>query len=97
MPVSERGYGQFINTSLIGGTAPDIIERGFSDVATSPSYVARFFTPLRSYILDPNRYNRGTALESARCGYLGAARGTPLHHVEDQLLAGAGPCGRAGG
>jgi raffinose/stachyose/melibiose transport system substrate-binding protein len=63
MPIGERGYQQFMNTSLIGGTAPDIIEKGQSTMAHDPSYIARFFRPLGPYIDEPNPYNAGTALE----------------------------------
>jgi raffinose/stachyose/melibiose transport system substrate-binding protein len=63
MPISERAYSQFMNTSLIGGTAPDIIEKGHSTMAEDPSYVARFFRPLGAYITEPNPYNAGTALD----------------------------------
>jgi len=62
-PVSERGYNQFVNTSLIGGTAPDIIEKGMSKTALDPAYVARFFQPLGEYFDQPNPYNEGTRLE----------------------------------
>jgi raffinose/stachyose/melibiose transport system substrate-binding protein len=63
IPVSERGYRQFVNTGLIGGTAPDIIEKGKAKTATDPSYVARFYLPLAEYIAEPNPYNAGTPLE----------------------------------
>ncbi|MBN1557046.1 MAG: extracellular solute-binding protein [Lentisphaerae bacterium] len=63
MPIGERGYQQFMNTSLIGGTAPDIIEKGHSSMANDPSYVARFFRPLGNYADEPNPYNTGTPLE----------------------------------
>lgn len=63
VPISERGYKQYVNTSLIGGTAPDIIEKGMAKSATDPSYVARFFVPLGNYLEEPNPYNEGTPLE----------------------------------
>ncbi len=63
LPVSERGYSQFVNTGLIGGTAPDIIEKGFAKGATDPAYTARFFSPLGQYLDEPNPYNAGTPLE----------------------------------
>lgn len=63
LPISEKGYAEFINTGLIGGTAPDIIEKGKADTASEASYVARFFKPLGDYILEPNPYNVGTPLE----------------------------------
>ena len=63
VPISERGYQQYINTSLIGQTAPDIIEKGMATTANNPSYVARFFVPLSGYLEEPNPYNEGTVLE----------------------------------
>lgn len=63
VPISERGYQQYINTGLIGGMAPDIIEKGMAKTATDPSYVARFFLPLGQYVVRPNPYNKGTKLE----------------------------------
>lgn len=62
-PVPEKGYRQFVNTSLIGGTAPDIIEKGFAATAEDPSYVARFFRPLGRVLEQPNPFNEGTELE----------------------------------
>jgi raffinose/stachyose/melibiose transport system substrate-binding protein len=66
IPVSERGYEQFVNTGLIGGTAPDIIEKGKAKTAMDPAYVARFYLPLSAYLDEPNPYNEGTALEGRR-------------------------------
>jgi raffinose/stachyose/melibiose transport system substrate-binding protein len=63
VPVSERGYQQYVNTGLIGGMAPDIIEKGFAKAAIDPAYVARFFRPLGQYLSRPNPYNEGTRLE----------------------------------
>lgn len=63
LPVSERAYTQFVNTSLVGGTAPDIVERGFAKTASDPTYLARFFIPLGKYVEEPNPYNKGTRLE----------------------------------
>jgi raffinose/stachyose/melibiose transport system substrate-binding protein len=63
VPISERGYRQYVNTGLIGGTAPDIIEKGMAKGASEPAYVARYFLPLGAYLKEPNPYNQGTALE----------------------------------
>ncbi len=63
IPVSERGYKQFINTGLVGGNAPDIIERGKAKTANDPAYVSRFFRPISMYIERANPYNKGTSLE----------------------------------
>jgi len=63
MPISEKGYAQFINSSLIGGVAPDIIEQGIATTATDVSYIARYFEPLGAELDKPNPYNAGTDLE----------------------------------
>lgn len=56
LPVSEKTYGQLINTNLIAGTAPDLIEMGFSSMI-SGAYRAQYFLNLSSEIEKPNRYN----------------------------------------
>ncbi len=63
IPVSERGYAQYVNTGLVGNIAPDIIEKGHTKAAYNPAYVARFFLPLSRYLDEPNPYNAGTPLE----------------------------------
>lgn len=62
--VSERFYGQVINTNLVGGTAPDLMEMGFSTMAQQDQYLARFFEPMSTHIAKPNPYNKGTSLET---------------------------------
>lgn len=57
IPVTERVYGQLLNTHLISGTAPDIAELGFAKLATDDQYLARFFQPLTKLINKPNPYN----------------------------------------
>jgi ABC-type glycerol-3-phosphate transport system substrate-binding protein len=57
IPVPGSAYGQFLNTGLIGDMAPDIIEMGFAETASSPSYVVRFFEPLGDAVREPNQYN----------------------------------------
>ncbi len=63
IPVSEQFYGQVINTNLVGGTAPDLMEMGFASMASQDQYLARFYEPMSSYISKPNPYNKGTDLE----------------------------------
>jgi raffinose/stachyose/melibiose transport system substrate-binding protein len=64
-PISEKAYGQWVTTQLIGGTAPDLIEVGISlPAATWVSYRARYFVPLTQEIMRPNPYNAGTPLEN---------------------------------
>ncbi len=63
LPISEKGYRQYVNTTIIGGTAPDIIEKAFAKIAEEPAYIARFFVPLSRYVAEPNPYNKGTEFE----------------------------------
>jgi raffinose/stachyose/melibiose transport system substrate-binding protein len=64
LPISQRGYEQFVNTSLIGQTAPDIIETDpLVRTTTDDAYVSRFFLPLGEYISTPNPHLAGTPLE----------------------------------
>ncbi|QHI68042.1 ABC transporter substrate-binding protein [Tichowtungia aerotolerans] len=64
LPISQRGYEQFVNTSLIGQTAPDIIETDpLVRTTQDAAYVSRFFLPLGEYVSTPNPYTAGTALE----------------------------------
>jgi raffinose/stachyose/melibiose transport system substrate-binding protein len=57
MPVTERVYAQWLNTHLISGTAPDICELGFSNLATKDEYTVRYFLPLSNVSSQPNPYN----------------------------------------
>lgn len=64
--IPETGYFQWVNTQLIGRTAPDMIEVGSGGTvgwALWPKFYARYFLPLDRYVDEPNPYNRGTALE----------------------------------
>ncbi len=63
LAIGERGYRQYVNTTIIGGTAPDIIEKAYAKLAEEPSYIARFFVPLSRYVSEPNPYNEGTEFE----------------------------------
>jgi raffinose/stachyose/melibiose transport system substrate-binding protein len=56
VPVSEKIYGQLINTHLIAGTAPDIIEMGMASMI-SGAYRAQYFLSLSPEIEKPNPYN----------------------------------------
>lgn len=62
--IPEEGYFRWVNTQLIGRTAPDMIECG---LGPSPElwqkFYARYFVPLDQYVDEPNPYNQGTALE----------------------------------
>ena len=64
LPVSEKGYGQWVTTQLMGGTAPDLIEMG-NGLAPQvwASYRARYFSPVTQDIMQANPYNKGTEFE----------------------------------
>ena len=62
MPVTERIYGQWLNTHLLSGTAPDLAELGYAKLASDTQYLARFFLPLTELIDEPNPYNAGTEI-----------------------------------
>jgi raffinose/stachyose/melibiose transport system substrate-binding protein len=56
LPVSEKTYGQLINTNLIAHTAPDIIEMGMTRMI-SGGYKAEYFVNISSLAEKPNPYN----------------------------------------
>ena len=65
MPIPEGGYGQWVTTQLMGGTAPDLIEMGLGlNWETWVRYRAYYFTPVTQEIFKPNPYNKGTELEN---------------------------------
>jgi len=59
LPIYERAYKQFIQTQLIGGTAPDLIERGMD---VDDNVVPRYYYPLTDELFRPNAFNEGTDL-----------------------------------
>ncbi|AWI08154.1 ABC transporter substrate-binding protein [Ereboglobus luteus] len=61
--IGERGYGSWITTRLIGGTAPDLVAMGSMDRRMMIPLLQRYFIPLSEEITKPNPYNRGTPLE----------------------------------
>ncbi|KPK62720.1 MAG: hypothetical protein AMK73_05740 [Planctomycetes bacterium SM23_32] len=66
--IPEEGYFRWVNTQLIGRTAPDMIECGLGGTvawALWPKFYARYFMPLDRYVDEPNPYNKGTPLEEA--------------------------------
>ncbi len=62
VPVPYTGYTQFMNTGLIGKTAPDIIQLWSSSDRGSINKLVRYFEPLGEYVRQPNPYNQGTPL-----------------------------------
>ena len=60
--VPGRVYNQWMRTNLVGGTGADLIEYGvWLDGLTD--IPARYFEPITDEMLEPNPYNKGTALE----------------------------------
>lgn len=60
LPITEKGYGQWVTTQLMGGTAPDLIEMGLGlPWAIWINYRARYFVPLTQEIMRPNPYDKG--------------------------------------
>jgi raffinose/stachyose/melibiose transport system substrate-binding protein len=57
--IPDRVFSQWALTQLIGGTAPDLIELGFS---IDTLLKARHFEPLSRFVEAPNPYNAGTEL-----------------------------------
>lgn len=63
LPTTERVYGQWVNTRLISGDAPALIQLGDNRTARDDQYLVRFFLPLTDLIDEVNPYNQGTPLE----------------------------------
>lgn len=55
MGVTEKVYAQFVNTNLIAGTAPDLIQMGRG--RSSGQYKAQYFLQYGDVIEKPNPYN----------------------------------------
>ena len=47
-PMTEKVYSQWLNTHLIGGTAPDLAELGLAKMSIDVRYILRFFLPKKS-------------------------------------------------
>lgn len=62
MAVPGKVYTQWLNTQLIGETAPDIVMFD-SRFSAEVQQMTRFFEPLSRWLAQPNPYNTGTALE----------------------------------
>jgi len=62
--IPEGVYGTYLTTSLIGGTAADLIEIGQGLPSNIwVTYLNRYFYPTTPYVHRPNPYNVGTELE----------------------------------
>ncbi|WP_309386287.1 ABC transporter substrate-binding protein [Cerasicoccus frondis] len=55
-PIPQRMFNQFMNVHLISGTAPDIAIKGGSELVKGNA-LAKFYTPIGSYVNEPNPYN----------------------------------------
>ena len=55
--IPGRAWKQWLRTSLIGGTAPDLIE--LASYENSDDMLARYFTPITAWLEEPNPYNAG--------------------------------------
>jgi raffinose/stachyose/melibiose transport system substrate-binding protein len=64
--ITEKVYGQWLNTHLLAGTAPDIFELGKSKVLSNDTYLPRFLLPLSDAAAKPNPHNKGTAAQDLR-------------------------------
>ncbi len=56
MPIPERTYNQFMNVHLVSGTAPDIAVKKETPLIRGNA-LAKFYTPLGTYVQQPNPYN----------------------------------------
>ena len=63
VPITEKFYAQVVNTHLVGGTAPDLMEMGMSTMVSQDQYLQRYFEPMSGHVAKPNPYNAGTELE----------------------------------
>ncbi|NIA14034.1 MAG: extracellular solute-binding protein [Nitrospiraceae bacterium] len=63
--IPETGYGAWVSTQLMGGTAPDLIEMGGGGLPSTTwlSFYTRYFLSLSDLANQPNPYNEGTELE----------------------------------
>lgn len=59
MAIPLRAWRAWLQTQLVGGTAPDLIVAGFG---VNDETLARHFRPLSEHVDRPNPYNAGTAL-----------------------------------
>lgn len=55
LDIPGRAWKQWLRTGLIGGTAPDLIE--LAGYENPDDMLARYFTPITSYLEEPNPYN----------------------------------------
>ncbi len=85
MPVTETVYGQWLNTHLISGDAPDLAGMGMTNIVNNDQYVVRYFVPLTSLINQPNPYNKGTSLENVpwRETFIDGMRGAYRDGLQD--------------
>lgn len=65
--IPGSAYGQWLNSQLLGNTAPDLVEIARGGMSLPPSVwltlQTRYIVPVTSIVLQPNPYNKGTELE----------------------------------
>ena len=57
LDIPGRAWKQWLRTGLAGGTAPDLIE--LASYENPDDMLARYFTPITSWLEEPNPYNAG--------------------------------------
>lgn len=89
IPVTEKVWGQWINTHMVSGTAPDLVEIGHSKILADPHKQSRFFIPITEFVNDKNPYNKGTAIENLpwRETFIDGMRGGYLAELQDYFSA----------
>jgi len=85
VPVPYTGYAQFVNTSLIGRMAPDIVQLGCSGQLANINTIVRYFVPLGDYVRRPNPYNAESAAAGIpwRDTFVDALRGNMAQELQE--------------
>lgn len=63
LPVPVRSFRAWIQTQLVGGTVPDIVQLS---LGTEQEKLVAYFRPLSEWVEQPNPYNAGTDLADLR-------------------------------
>ncbi len=89
IPVTEKVWGQWINTHMVSGTAPDLVEVGHSKILQDPYKQSRFFIPITEFVNEKNPYNKGTTIEHLpwRETFIDGMRGGYLAELQDYFSA----------
>jgi raffinose/stachyose/melibiose transport system substrate-binding protein len=76
IPISERAYGQYVTTQMIGETAPDLIQLG----RFPAEFYGRYFLPFSDLIAQPNPWLARRVAEWEAAATLSAAEQRWLAH-----------------